>query len=673
MVALNFSVKFPEIKIPNKFYHNKGNMQFEDMDAAISKDIPTFSNGAVYADLDNDGDLDVVVNNINDPALVYENNTNSIPEKSSINIKLKGGLKNINAVGAKLILFTNNEIRTYEKNPTKGFLSSMEEPLHIGLANTKIDSAFLIWPDNSYQLINLAASMAAISFQYKTGLPQFDYTIITSHWKNETKVMEDITVLTGLNYLHTENQFIEFNREFLIPHMVSTEGPALAVADINHDGMEDVFIGASRTFQNAIFLQQQGGKFIKTQQPAMALDSMSEDVDAKFIDVNKDGNMDIVVASGGNEYYGQEEMLLPRVYINDGRGIFTKKRDAFANIFITQSCIASYDFNGDGFEDLFLGGRVVPWDYGKTPPSYLLQNDGTGKFTDVTAKYCKELATAGMVTQALWFDLNKDGSSDLIVCTEWGGINAFINNKNSFTKKVLTDKKGWWNFLLPVDFNNDGNIDLFAGNLGLNSRLKATDDEPVKLYYNDFDDNGKREQILTYYLDDKELPFANKDELQKQLPIIKKKFLYAEDFAKASLDEIFTKEKLKSSEVLTANYFSSAMLINNGDLSFSTQALPWQAQLSPLRDAIIIDANGDNLPDILSVGNYYDNNIQMGRYDADFGTLLINNGNNKFETQTINGLQIKGQVRHILPIKINNKLAFILAKNNDSLQVIQYR
>ncbi len=665
--------KFPEIKIPNKFYRNKGNLQFEDMDAAISKEMPTFSNGAVYADFDNDGDLDVVVNNINDPVLVYENKTNSNPEKSSVNINLKGALKNIKAVGAKVILFTDKEIRTYEKNPAKGFLSSMEEPLHIGLANTKIDSAFLIWPDNSYQLINLTTGQPSLSFQYKNGLPQFDYTLITSHWKNETKVMEDITKQTGLSYRHIENQFIEFNREFLIPHMVSTEGPALAVADVNHDGMEDVFIGASRSFQNAIFLQQPGGKFIKTQQPSMALDSMSEDVDAKFTDVNKDGNVDLVVASGGNEYYGQEDQLLPRIYLNDGKGVFKKLGNAFKNIFITQSCIASYDFNGDGFEDLFLGGRVVPWDYGKTPASYLLQNDGTGKFTDVTAKYCKELAVTGMVTQALWFDLNKDGNSDLIVCTEWGGINVFINNKNSFTKKVLTDKKGWWNFVLPVDFNNDGNIDLFAGNLGLNSRLQATEDKPVKLYYNDFDDNGKKEQVLTYYLNNKELPFANKDELQKQLPYIKKKFLYAEDFAKASLDEIFTKQKLESSAILAANYFSNAILINNGDLNFTTQAVPWQAQLSPFRDAIITDVNGDKLPDVLAIGNYYDNNIQMGRYDADFGTLIVNKGKNIFETQDINGLQIKGQARHILPITINNKPAFILAKNNDSLQVIQYR
>jgi len=665
--------KFPEIKIPNKFFLNKGNLSFEDAGASISNDKPTFSNGAVYADLDNDGDLDVVVNNIDDAVMVYENKSNDKKDKPFVEIKLKGAANNINAIGAKVVLFANNGIRTYEKNPARGFQSSMEIPLHIGLVNTKVDSAFLIWPDNSFQSISLSNKESHISFTYQKGLPKFDYGKITSHWKNETKPMEEITVQTGLNYVHHENPFIEFNREFLIPHMVSTEGPALAVADINHDGLEDVFIGSSKTFHNAIFLQQPNGKFIQTKQPLMLLDSMMEDVDAQFIDVNNDGNLDLVIATGGNEYYGQDEHLKPRVYLNDGKANFKKSENAFGDIFVTQSCVVPFDFNGDGFVDLFIGGRSVPWEYGKTPRSYLLQNDGTGKFIDVTEKYTKELGNIGMVTQALWFDINKDGQKDLIVCCEWGGITAFIKNKNSFTKKELTDKKGWWNFVLPVDINNDGNIDLIAGNLGLNSRLHATDKEPVRLYYNDFDDNGKKEQILTYYLNGKEIPFANKDELQKQMPVIKKKFLYADDFAKSTLEQIFSKEKLQNAQLLTANYFSNAVLINHGNLNFTIEALPWEAQLSSLRDAIVVDANGDNLPDILIAGNYYDNNIQMGRYDADYGTLLINKGNGKFVTENINGLQIKGQVRHIKSININHQPAFILAKNNDSTIIIRFK
>jgi len=664
--------KFPEIKIPNKFFHNQGNMTFKDDEEGIDNDKPTFSNGAIYADLDNDGDLDVVVSNIDAPALLYRNTSNDAGKKPFVEIELKGSEKNIHALGAKVVLFANNGIRTYEKTPVRGFQSSMEAPVHIGLANAKIDSAFLIWPDNTYQPISLDTSHRHVTFTWQKGLPAFDYARITAHAKNATKPMRDITAETKLDYVHHENPFNEFDREQLIPHMVSTEGPAMAVGDINHDGLEDIFIGSSKTFLNGVFLQNSNGTFSKTNQPAMRLDSMKEDVDASFVDVNNDGNVDLVVASGGNEYFGEDDHLLPRVYLNDGKGNFTKLDKAFANIYMTQSCIAPMDFTGDGFADLFIGGRAVPYSYGKTPPSYLMANDGKGHFTDVTKKYAPELASIGMVTQGLWFDIDGDGDKDLIVCCEWGGIYAFINNKGYFTKKVLTDKLGWWNFVLPVDINNDGKIDLIAGNLGLNSRLHASDSEPVHLYYNDFDDNGRYEQVLTYYLKGKEIPFANKDELLRQMPEMKKKFLYAEDFAKAKLSEIFNSDKLKNAQILTANYFSNAVLINHGNLNFSTEALPWQAQLSSYRDAVVVDANGDNLPDVLIMGNYYDNNIQMGRYDADFGTVLVNSGNGKFTCSNINGLVIKGQVRHIKPVTINKQPCYILARNNDTTKIIQY-
>ncbi len=665
--------KFPQIKIPNKFYKNNGDLLFSDIEKNIGNNKSTYSNGAVYADFDNDGDLDVLVNNIDEPALLYENKSNDKKEELFVDIKLHGSEKNINAIGAKIILFANSGIRTYEKYPVHGFLSSMEIPIHIGLNKTKIDSAFLIWPDNSYQNIEIKNNLTSLSFTYTKGLPKFNYALLTNHWQNKTRPMKDITKETGVAFLHRENDFQEFNRESLLPHMLSSEGPGLAVADINHDGLEDVFIGSSKRNKSAIFLQQPNGKFIQSKQIALDNDSTYEDVDAAWVDVNNDGHLDLVVASAGNEYYGDDEHLTPRVYLNDGKANFTNLSNAFDKLYVNASCIIPYDFNNDGFIDLFVGGRSVPWEYGKIPHSYLLQNDGKGKFKDVTDQFAKELSEVGFVTQAIWFDIDKDGDKDLILALEWGGIVAFMNDKGHFTKKILSDKKGWWNFILPCDLDNDGNIDIIAGNLGLNNRLRnASDEHPIKLYYNDFDGNGKKEQVVTYYLNGKEIPFANLKELQKQIPLLKKHFLYADDFAKATLTEIFSKDKLDDAQLLAANYFSNSILMNKGNLNFETKPMPWEAQLSPLKDAVIIDANGDNLPDILLFGNYYDNNIQMGRYDADYGTILINKGHGEFAVETINGLQVKGQTRHVKPIIINNQQAFVLARNNDSAMIISF-
>lgn len=664
--------KFPEIRLPNKFYRNNGNLSFTEENNRISGSRPAFSNGSAYADLDNDGDLDIVVNTIDAPVILYENKTAKTEKKSSLQIKLKGQEKNVNAIGARVILYANNEIRTYEKFPVKGFMSSMEIPLLVGLDKTTVDSIFLVWPDNTFQRLAFDSSTSAVTLSYQKGLSLFDYNTVGHYHENMTKKMIDITNDVDLKYLHDENNFIEFDREPLIPHMVSTEGPALAVADINHDGLEDIFIGGARSKKGAVFLQQSSGKFIKTAQPGLDKDSIYEDVDATWMDVNNDGHIDLVIASGGNEFYGSDPHNTPRVYLNDGNANFSKLPNAFDGLYLTASCIVPYDFNGDGYLDLFLGARVVPWGYGQVPQSYLLQNDKTGKFKDVTASYSGELPNIGFVTQALWFDIDKDGDKDLLFSLEWSGIYAFINDKTKFTKKLLTNKKGWWNFILPVDVDSDGDVDLIAGNLGLNSRLKASEKEPVRLYYNDYDGNGKKEQLLTYYLGGKKIPFANKAELEKQVPVLKKKFLYAEDFAKATLPDLFTSEKIDNATVLTADYFSNALLINNGNLQFETKPLPQAAQLTSFKDAVVVNANDDSLPDILLVGNYYGNNIEMGRYDADYGTILVNKGKGLFASESLNGLAIKGEVRHIRKININKQPAYILALNNDSIKVIKF-
>jgi enediyne biosynthesis protein E4 len=663
--------KLPQIAMPNKFYLNKGGLLFKDAADSVENDPPTFSNGAAYADLDNDGDLDIVVNNINASPLVYENTSSKKGERTSLQINLSGDVKNKRAIGAKVIVFANGQVRTHEKFPVKGFLSSMDGPLLVGLAKSTIDSVLLIWPDNSFQKLNIPAKDAGITVTYNKGLPLFDYSSLQKLNVNKSYAVTDITATTGINYVHKENIFVDFNREHLMPHMVSTEGPALAVADVNHDHLDDVFIGSGKDSKSILYLQTRSGTFIKTNQPDLDRDSIYEAVSATWADVNNDGNPDLIVVTGPDENYEAADFSTPRIYLNDGKGKLAKSVAPFSNISIAASVVDAADFNNDGFPDLFIGARSVSGNYGKIPQSVLLQNNGKGKFTDVTNAVAKELADIGFVTNSIWFDIDKDGDRDLIIALQWGGIYAFINNKGIFQKQLLTDKKGWWNFVLPYDFDSDGDIDLIAGNLGENSRLKASQKQPVKLYYNDFDGNGKSEQILTYYVANREIPFTGKTDLDRQLPFLKKKFLYAKDFAQASVIDLFEQKKLSESTVLTADYFSNSILINQGNLKFSVQPLPWQAQLSPFKDAIVYNANNDSLPDILLVGNYYDNNTELGRHDADFGTVLINNGNNNFFCETLNGVAVKGQSRHIKKISINKKEAYIIARNNGSIVVIK--
>lgn len=655
--------KFPQIKLPNKFYKNNGELKFEDVEQQIKGDLPTYSNGAVYADLDNDGDLDIVVNNIDDDVLVYKNN--SATTNHFAQLKLKGSPNNINAIGSKVVLFSNNHVSTFEKSPVRGFQSSMEIPLHIAWGKETIDSTFIIWPDNTFEKITLFTD-SLIEIAYKKNLPTFNYQLLAQH-QTSSLTVDNITNSTSLNYLHEENKFNEFDREQLMPRMVSREGPSMAVADINGDGLDDVFLGAAKGFKPKMFTQKLNGKFNLVNQPALNNDSIYEDVDAVFADIDNDKDLDLLVASGGNEYFGNSIYLQPRLYVNDGKGMFSKKDNAFpSNVLLTASCITTNDFNGDGLVDVFIGARAVPWEYGATPTSYLMQNNGNGTFKSVSYNGIEVLQKIGLVTDATWADLNNDKKFELIVTCEWDGVFAFQFLNNKIIKKELTAKKGWWNFCKIDDVNNDGWQDIIVGNLGENNRLNATEKTPVTLYLNDFDDNGKKEQLVTYYLKGKEILFANKEEFQRQMPSAKKKYLYAEDFAKATVSDMFASNKFSDAKQLKANYFSNSILINKGNFSFNVQPMPWEAQLSTLRSAAIEDVNNDGLKDILVVGNFYPNNIQMSTNDANYGGVLINKGNALFKYENFNGLIIKGEARKILPISVNKNVSFIVAKNNDS-------
>jgi enediyne biosynthesis protein E4 len=664
--------KLPEIKIPNKFFINTPDLKFKDAENQILNNQNSYSNGALYADLDNDGDLDIVTNNINQKAFVYENKANEYaPQNAHVRLNLKGSEKNLNAIGAKVLIFKkNNELISYEKFPVRAFQASAEGALNIGLGNqADIDSAYLIWTDRTYQKIDLKNAKNALSVIYQKGLPIFDFEKFYQI-NSQNATFTDIAKDLNLSVTHEENDFPEFEREALIPHKMSSEGPALAVADINHDGLEDFFVGSTKTSMPHLYLQNSSGKFKEMPQTAFKTDSVYEEVDAIWVDINGDTHLDLAIAEGGNEYFGKSNYLFPRVYLNDGKGNLSIKENAFDNIFISASSISTTDFNKDGKMDLFISGRSVPYAYGKIPQSYLFQNDGTGKFTDVTDRYSADLKNIGFVKNALWQDLDKDGDQDLLLALEWDGICEMENQQGKLVKKMLTTDKGWWNFTFPFDFDNDGDLDILAGNLGLNSRMKVSPEEPLRMYVSDFDENGTTDQLMTYYLGGTEILFPNKLETQKQFPFTKKKFLLAKDFAKASIGDIVGGSQLDKATIFEANNFSNSILVNDGKGNFELKSLPMKAQYSPFYASEIIDVNGDKLPDVLMGGNLYDCNVEMGRYDANYGTVLINKGKCQFEVTKLNGLKINGQVKRIRKIKVGNKDVLLIARNNDKLMAV---
>ncbi|HCL06887.1 MAG TPA: hypothetical protein DHW64_13440 [Chitinophagaceae bacterium] len=664
--------KFPEIKIPNQFYRNKGNLSFNNLTDSIANNLPSFSNGAVYADLDNDGDLDLVVNNINDPVLLYENKTiANTASKDFAQVKLTGSSSNRNAIGAKLLLYSNQQVQSYEHFPVHGFQSSMLLPIHAGLKNVNVDSALLIWPDRTYQPVQLTRG-ATTQISYQAGLPIFDFKRLGTQKEKQQIILEDITASTGILYRHQENLFNEFDREPLIPHMISTEGPALAVADINHDGLEDVFIGASKGYTNAVYVQNRNGTFSKSVQPALARDSMWENVDAIWVDVNNDKAIDLVIASGGNEYYGEDEHLQPLLYLNDGRGNLRRKETAFPRGMNTQSKVMANDINGDGYVDLFFAGRSVTYAYGMPARSYLLLNDGYGNFSDVTAAIAKPLIQpGGLITSAQWVDLNKDGQTDLLLSYLWGGIEALIKQGNQFVQQTITNKKGWWQSVYADDVDADGDIDIVAGNFGNNSRVKASEKYPVRMYMNDFDANGRVEQILTYYVNGTEMPLASKLQLEKSIPLLRKKYLYAADFAKADLKQLFAPQKFEKAYQLEANCFDHLLLLHDGGMKFTATALPYETQFSQIRSVLRIDDGAQ--PQWLTMGNFYANNVEIGRQDADFGTLLSYEKGKGMKISVSAMPVITGQVRNAKPITINNQRAYIIARNNETAIVLRKR
>jgi hypothetical protein len=583
-----------------------------------------------------------------------------------VKVYAKGDTANINAIGSRLLVFSGDKRMTAEKNPVRGFQSSMELPLQIGYGSSRPDSIIFVWPDQTYQ--RLDTGKTDIRIEYRKGLPKFDMKLEP---ERQGPVFRDVTVGSGLDFLHKENEYVEFNREPLLPFMLSMEGPALAVGDMNNDGLDDVFIGAARKSKAALFVQTTAGKFQRMFNDVIETDSLFEDVDAVWTDVNGDNFQDLVVAGGGNEYYGADSLMFPRVYMNEG-GKRLVRRPLIKGIGFTPSCILPFDFNGDGKMDLFIGGRTKTFAYGSVPESYILLNDGKGNFSDATNTIAPDLKTIGMVKSAELADLDGDSDQDIVLALEWGGVFALVNEKKNFVRTPVSSVKGWWNFVKAADIDQDGDLDLIAGNQGENIRIAPSLKEPVRMYYGDFDGNGLNEQFITFYLKGQEIPFANKAELEKQMPGLKKKFLYAEDFAKAEVDQIIERAKLNSSKVYSAETFSNVLLINEGKMKFTLHPLPAEAQFTAYKDALIFDVDGDGWKDVLPVGNYYGDAIAMGRNDADAGTLLLNK-KGKLQAVNTRDLIIRNESRKIRPIRMGNKTGFVIARNGDSAMLIEFR